>query len=61
MKKVIVKFLDGGYCNLEADRLDCDDKYISVFNGDTLIGIYNIERLEAAYISETTEQHQNKR
>ena len=57
MKKAIIKFLDGGYCNLVADRLDYDDKYISVFNGNTLVGLYNIERLEAAYISENGGKH----
>jgi hypothetical protein len=52
MKRAIVKFQDGGYCNIEADYIDADDKYISVHLGDKIMGIFELEYIKAAYISE---------
>lgn len=52
MKRAIVKFTDGEYCNLEADRIDADDKYVSVHCGDNIVGIFQLEHIKAIYLSE---------
>lgn len=52
MKRAIVKFKDGEYVNIEADYLDADDKYISVHLEDKIMGIFELEFIKAAYISE---------
>lgn len=55
MKRAIIKFTDGGHCNLLADYIDADENYISVFNEGILIGIFNLSCIKAAYISEKNE------
>ena len=55
MKRAIVKFVDGGFCNLEADYMDADDKFVSIHLGDKLVGIFQLEYVKAAYLSEKTE------
>lgn len=52
MKRAVVKFQDGGYCNLEADYIDADDKYISIHLGNKIVGIFEFDYIKAAYISE---------
>ena len=53
MKRAVVKFQDGGYCNLEADYIDADEKYISVHLGNKIVGIFEFDFIKAIYISET--------
>ena len=52
MKRAIVKFIDGGYCNLEANYIDADDTYISIHLGDKIVGIFRLEQIKCVYISE---------
>ena len=51
MKRAVVKLKDG-YCNLEADNMDADGQYISIYQGDDMVGVFNLEMVNAAYISE---------
>ena len=53
------KFLDDEYCNLEADYIDADDKYVSVHLGDKIVGIFQLEYVKAVYIS-NKEKKENK-
>jgi hypothetical protein len=55
MKRAIVNFVDGGFCNLEADYMDADDKFVSIHLGDKIVGIFQLEYVKAAYLSEKTE------
>lgn len=52
MLRVIVKFYSGDYCNLSADRMDCDDTLLSIYFEDRLVGIFKIDEVVCAYISE---------
>ena len=52
MKRAIIKFIDGEYCNLEADYMDADKNYISIYLNARLIGIFPIEHIKAAYLSD---------
>ncbi len=56
MKRAIIKFVDGEYCNLEADYLDADDEYVSIHLDDHLVGIFQLEHVKAAYISDKNEK-----
>ena len=51
MKRAVIKFVDGGYCNLEADYMDADDTYMSIYLEDKIVGIFQLEYIKAAYIS----------
>ena len=54
MKRAVVKFQDGGYCNLEADYIDYDEKYISIHLGNKIVGVFALEFVVGAYISESS-------
>lgn len=56
MKRAIVKFTDDEYCNVEADYIDTDDTYVSIHNGDKIVGIFRLETLKCVYISEKTDK-----
>lgn len=51
MQRAIISFVDGGFCNLEADYIDADDKYISIHLGDKIVGIFQLEFIKGAYLS----------
>ena len=51
MQRAVISFVDGGFCNLEADYIDADDKYVSVHLGDKIVGIFQLEYVKAVYIS----------
>lgn len=55
MKRAIIKFTDDEYCNLEADYMDVDDKYVSVHLDDKVVGIFQLEYIKAAYLSEKSD------
>ena len=55
MKRAIVKFIDGEYCNIEADYIDADDTWVSIHLGDKIVGIFRLEQIKCIYISEKTE------
>lgn len=52
MTRAIVKFQDGEYCNIEADYIDADEKYIYIHLDNKIMGIFEFEYVKAAYISE---------
>lgn len=55
MPRCVVKFKDGGYCNLEADSLVTIGEYVQAWNGeDRLVGIFLISEICVAYLSEKT-------
>jgi hypothetical protein len=51
MQRAIISFVDGGFCNLEADYIDADDKYVSIHLGDKIVGIFQLEFIKGAYLS----------
>lgn len=60
MQRAIISFVDGGFCNLEADYIDADDKYISIHLGDRIVGIFQLEFIKGAYLSQKP-SNDNKR
>ena len=51
MQRAVISFVDGGFCNLEADYIDADDKYVSIHLGDKIVGIFQLEFIKGAYLS----------
>lgn len=55
MKRAIVEFRDG-YVNIPGDRmvkLDLDGcQFITIYNNGELVGVFDIEIIQKAYISE---------
>ena len=52
MQRAIISFVEGGFCNLEADYIDTDGTYVSVHLGDKIVGIFRLEQIKCVYISE---------
>ena len=52
MKRAIVAFQDGKHCNIEADYIDADDTFMSIHLGNVIVGIFHLEHIKYAYISE---------
>ncbi len=56
MKRATISFVDGGFCNLEADYIDADDKYISIHLGDKIVGIFQLEFIKGAYLTKKSDK-----
>ena len=46
-----VIFMTEGNCNLKADRIEENETYIKVYDGDRFVGIFDLSVVRAAYIS----------
>ena len=51
MTRVMV-FTTESICNLNANRIEIENDYIKVYNGDAFIGIFDLSVVRAAYVSE---------
>lgn len=51
MARVMV-FTTETTCNLNANRIEFENDYIKVFNGEKFIGIFDMSVVRAAYVSE---------
>lgn len=54
MKKCVANF-QNGYTNIKADRLEREDGVIFVFDGDKLVGMFDIGILLSIWLSEVKE------
>ena len=53
MKRCIVGFVgQDGYVNMPADRLKKDDSFIYAYNGDDLVGVFDLGTINYIYITE---------
>lgn len=52
MKRVIFKFKDGTFVNIQGDYLARDEEYITAWNGENLVAMVAKELIQAVYISE---------
>lgn len=56
MKRLIVKFTDGEFVNIEADRLTQlvdDTNYIVALKSREIVGVFDMGSVAALYLSET--------
>lgn len=55
MKRLIVKHKENGglaHGNIPADRIAEKEGFIFAYNGDELVGVFDLGLIEVAYISE---------
>ena len=50
-KRLIVVWEDG-HCNVPCTRVEYDQGYAVAFNGDTLVGVFDIGFINVLYLSE---------
>lgn len=55
--RAVVKF-DGNdeFCNLDADEINMADGLVTIYKGNKLVGVFKIESIKAAYLSEKVER-----
>lgn len=62
MSRIIVKFNDTNqYVNLKADDMHEDDGYLKVYNGNELVGIFELPNIKTAYRTEQVASNDNQR
>ena len=52
MKKFVAQINDGGFVNIDADRMTFDGEYIVVQRGDETVAVLDINVVLMAHISE---------
>lgn len=52
MKKFVAQINDGGFVNIDADRMAFDGEYIVVKRGDETVAVLDINVVLMAHISE---------
>ena len=53
--RVVVKCTDGGYVNINADRIERDDCVVFAYRGEKLVGVIDLGCVHMLYISERRE------
>lgn len=52
MKRCVVKFRDGGFCNIEANLLVREEGIVFVFDATSLVGAFDLGYIDAIYLTE---------
>lgn len=56
MSRVVVRFKDGNYANLDADFISIEGGVIQVWRGETsLVAVFNISEIIGLYMTEKKE------
>ena len=50
--RAIVKFIDGGYVNIPADKIDQKEEWITVLNGKNIVGLFDEGMVRCVYLSD---------
>ena len=50
--RAIVKFIDGGFVNIPADKIDKKEEWITVLNGKNIVGLFDEGMVRCAYLSD---------
>lgn len=56
MKRCVVKFRDGGFCNIEANLLVREEGIVFVFDATSLVGAFDLGYIDAIYLTEKAEK-----
>ncbi|MEG0035216.1 MAG: hypothetical protein RR743_01005 [Oscillospiraceae bacterium] len=51
MTRLIVIFFGEKHCNIPADRLDEHDGFVYAYNGDYLVGVFDMSVMDICYLS----------
>lgn len=55
MSRVIFKFKDDSFINIEADAIDTMDGFVIAWNGGYIVAVANAQDLKSCHISERKE------
>ena len=58
--RAIVKFIDGGFVNIPADKLDIKEEWITVLNGKNIVGLFDEGMVRCAYLSSKVTKEDKK-
>ena len=50
--RAIIKFIDGGFVNVPADKIDKKEEWITVRNGKNLVGLFDEGIVNCVYLSD---------
>lgn len=56
MKRLVVKFIDGDYCNMRVTRIERSDSVVFAYENDDFIGMFDLGIVNCLYISEGKER-----
>ena len=56
MKRLVVKFIDGDYCNMRVSRIEKIDSVVFAYDGENFIGMFDLGTVACLYISEGRER-----
>lgn len=49
--RAIVKFIDGGYVNIPADKFQKKEEWITILDGKNIVGLFDEGMIKCAYLS----------
>lgn len=55
--RAIVKFIDGGYVNIPADKIQKKEEWITILDGKNIVGLFDEGIVKCAYLSEKGERN----
>lgn len=55
--RAIVKFIDGGYVNIPADKIQKKEEWITILDGKNIVGLFDEGMVKCAYLSEKGERN----
>ena len=55
--RAIVKFIDGGYVNIPADKIKKNEEWITILDGKNIVGLFDEGMIKCAYLSEKGERN----
>ena len=58
--RAIVKFIDGGYVNIPADKIQKKEEWITILDGKNIVGLFDEGIVKCAYLSEKGERNDRK-
>lgn len=56
IKRCVVKFSNGSFCNIEADMIVREEGIIFAFNKTSLAGAFDLGFIDAIYLNEKTDR-----
>lgn len=56
MKRLIVKFIDGEFCNMRVTRIERTESIVFAYDGEVFIGMFDLGCVYCLYVTEGKEK-----
>ena len=56
MKRLIVKFSDGEFCNMRVTRIERTESIVFAYDGEDFIGMFDLGCVNCLYVTEGKEK-----